>query len=247
MKKTLLLVAVAALAGLAFRHAFFAARVLSTSMVPGIVPGDRLWVSAIGRATPRRGEVIVFRHRGDGESGALVKRVIGLPGDRIAMRDSVPIIDGREVPSCDAGTFIYFAATKSSRGRLMVEELDGRAWLSVHAPGPHDFAEYVVKPGEVFVLGDNRGVSNDSRSWPSAGVALGDIEGKVEHVLWGEDRAGAIDLGRVWRRLGTGLRIGGVDVAPLREGIERCLQRLRDGKENTPRQPFSLSSAIGMG
>jgi signal peptidase I len=196
-------------------------RVASTSMLPTILPADRLWVDRLHRA-PRRGDVIVFHHRGE-EEGELVKRVIGLPGDRVAMHGSLPVVNGDELPSCDAGTFVWFGATRSSRGHLVVEWLDGRAHLAIHAAGPHAFADYVVQPGELFVLGDNRGVSNDSRSWAQPGVAFADVEGTVAHVLFGADRAGAIDLGRVGQKIGTALQVPGVDLAPLRERVEKCL------------------------
>jgi signal peptidase I len=221
-------VAVAAICGLLFRQAFRPAKVMSTSMVPTILPSDHLWVERLGRATgrpPRRGEVIVFRHRAFGESGTLVKRVIGLPGDRVAMVDSRPVLNGHEVPGCNAGTYAWFGASRASRGHLVVEWLDGQAYLTVHAPGPQRFDEYVVKPDEVFVLGDNRGVSNDSRNWQEGrGVAFAEIEGRVAHVLFGTDRRGRFDLERLWRPLGTDLQLAGVDIGPLRAGIARCLK-----------------------
>jgi signal peptidase I len=230
---TLVAMAVAAVVAVAVGHLFRTARVVSTSMVPTILPADRLWVDRLGSATkhlPRRGEIIVFRHRGDGDAdgadGALVKRVVGLPGDRISMIDSRPVLNGEEVPSCDAGTFVYLGAGRASRGHLVVEWLDRRPYLTVHEPGPQHMTEYIVKPGELFVLGDNRGVSNDSRSWHSGpGVALGDVEGRVAHVLYGADRAGRLDGERWWRSLGIELHVSGVDLTPLRAGIEACLKR----------------------
>lgn len=232
---TLLAVGVSAVAAIAFGQAFRSARVLSTSMVPTILPFDRLWVDKLGREQPpHRGEVIVFQHRGDGadgEGGALVKRVIGLPGDHVSMIGSRPVLNGHEVPSCDAGTFVYFGASRTSRGHLVVEWLDERAYLAIYEPGPQHFDEYDVKPGEVFVLGDNRGVSNDSRNWQSGGgVAFADIEGRVGQVLFGADRAGRLDLSGSWRRLGTDLHLTGVDLQPLRAGIDRCLKKHSSGE-----------------
>ncbi len=224
-----LAVTVAALAGVAVAQAFRPAGIVSTSMVPTILPGDRVCVDKLAFAAdrpPRRGDVIVFRHSGDGEGegGALVKRVIGIPGDHITMIDSHPVVNGVAVPSCDAGTFVYLGKSRVSRGRLAVEWLDGHAYLTVQDRGPHVFSGHDVEPGEVFVLGDNRGVSNDSRSWQGgAGVAFADIEGRVGRVLFGEDRHGRLDRGRLWTPLGTELHLPGVDLAPLRAGIERCL------------------------
>jgi signal peptidase I len=178
---TLVAVVLAAIGGIASRRAVGTARIVSTSMVPTVLPGDQLWVDRFAYGSedaPHRGDVIVFRRGGgdddgDGDSGALVKRVIGVPGDHIEMLDSRPVVNGVPIPMCDAGSFLYFGATKVSRGRLAVEWLDDVAYLTVQEHGPHIFTGYDVRPGEVFVLGDDRGVSNDSRSWRAGpGVPL---------------------------------------------------------------------------
>jgi signal peptidase I len=229
MVSVVLAVSLAAGAAFAVSRAARPAKIVSTSMLPTIVPGDRVLVDDLAFARgelPRRGDVIVFRHEGDGEGegGALVKRVVGLPGDEVTMQDSRPVLNGKPVPSCDAGTFAYLGPTRASRGHLAVEWLDGRPYLAVQEHGPHAFERYVVQPGEVFVLGDNRGISNDSRSWTGRpGVPRAAIEGKVERVLFGADRAGRLDVERLGARLGPELHLPGVDVTELRAGIARCL------------------------
>jgi signal peptidase I len=231
--RLLLVVGVAAAAGaglLLRRTGFESVQVVSASMLPSVLPGDRLLVDKRAGA-PRRGEVIVFRAPEAGEGpGDLVKRVIGLPGDRITMDGARPVINGQAVRSCDAGLYVYFGpgGDRLTRGRLMVEWLEGSAGphLAVHEPGAPGFVSYLVPPGELFVLGDNRGLSNDSRSWRGgrgAGVPLGQVQGRVRRVVAGRRRDGHLDPGRLWQALGTELDLSGVDIASLRAGVARCL------------------------
>jgi signal peptidase I len=223
-------VALAAGAGLLVRNQLGGSvRVISTSMLPTVSPGDQVLVRKMGAGghLPRRGDVVVFRARA-GEDGPpdLIKRVIGLPGDEITMDGALPVINGKPVDTCYAGAFVYFTRDRFTRGRLAVETLDGQRYLAVHEPGAPSFVRYKVKPGEVFALGDNRGLSNDSRSWNDQrgrGVLLTAIEGRAGRVLLGRHRDGRSDLGRLLAQLGTRVQLPGVDVAGLQAGIDRCL------------------------
>jgi signal peptidase I len=228
--QTALVVVAAAGAGLLMRHQLGGSvRVVSTSMLPTVLPGDYLLLRRQDAAArpPRRGDVVVFRASGLEEGPSdLVKRVIGLPGDEITMDGGRPIINGEPVPSCDAGAFVFFSREKFTRGRLAVETVDGQHYLAVHEPGAPSFVRYRVRPGEVFVLGDNRGLSNDSRSWNDQrgrGVPLAAIEGRVARVLIGRQRDGRTDLGRLLHPLGIQVHLPGLDLAGLRAGIERCV------------------------
>jgi signal peptidase I len=204
-------------------------RVVSTSMLPTVAPGDHVLVRKQGAAgqLPRRGDVVVFSARAaEGGPPDLIKRVIGLPGDEIAMDGSLPVINGKPLDHCFAGAFVYFAQDRFTRGRLVVETLEGQRYLAIHEPSAATFVSYKVKPGEVFVLGDNRGLSNDSRSWNDQrgrGVLLSAIEGRAGRVLIGRHRDGRTDLGRLLAPLGTRVHLPGVDVAALQAGIDRCL------------------------
>ena len=84
---------------------------------------------------PRRGEVIIFRFPGD-QSRDFVKRVIGVPGEKVEIR----------------------------QGRVFIDDLELDEPYVIR-PGRGSMAPVVVPPGSLFVLGDNRRASHDSRDW----------------------------------------------------------------------------------
>ena len=220
-------------------------RVQSSSMLPTLQPGDRVGVSrtaygvrllglesASGARMPTRGDIVVFRNPENSEQEGpehLVKRVVGLPGDRIGMIGGHPIINGWTVPSCDAGTYLYVAFGAMVHGRLMVEFIEDQAYLTVHTGIPTAFDDiYEVKPGEVFVLGDNRDNSSDSRAWNAGhggGALRSDIVGKARWFLAGTKRTGRPDFAVLLHRIGRDLRLEGLDATGLEKGILRCLEQ----------------------
>ncbi len=215
-------------------------QVASASMLPTLMPGDTILVSKLGRAAvPRRGDVVVFRpdkelvigfHPEDGAAAKLddqlVKRVVGLPGDRIEMLAGIPIINGWQVPTCSVGTYLYLTADREVMGQLEVEFLEDRAYLTLHTVDSRSFDGFAVGPGEVFVLGDDRNASNDSRFWNDgrgAGVPVSSVLGQPWRVI-GLDRDGRLDLGRFLQPLGTQVRLPGMDTAALEAKIRNCLK-----------------------
>lgn len=239
-----LLVGAAAAAALLLRSVVVESfRVLGDSMLPTLESGDCVVASRLAYGVrlpqarrifstrpPRRGDVVVFPnlHPDGSAPDHLVKRIIGLPGDRISMRGAHPLINGWEVPSCDAGTYVYPRAWGGVRGRLVVEFLDGDAYLTVLTPVTGVFEHYDVQDGEVFVLGDNRNNSSDSRAWNDGhggGVPITVLDGKVERFVLGEHRDGTVDLSRFFATLGTRLHLEGLDARALEQGVARCLAR----------------------
>jgi signal peptidase I len=201
------------------------ARVTSGSMLPTLEPADDLVVNKLARwSAVRRGDLVVFPGAAVGEAEEqVVKRVIGLPGDRVATNGGLVSINGWPVPFCDAGRTFFTAQGKVVVGRLVVEWLEDRVYLTLHTPEATHFEGGPVLAGELFVLGDNRNASRDSREFR---VALGraSIAGKVWRVV-GWDRDGHLDWSRLLRTPGgTRLHVPGVEVGAAEARIARCLQ-----------------------
>jgi signal peptidase I len=148
-------------------------------------------------ALPERGDVVVFRWPGD-RSQIWVKRVIGLPGDRIAMRRGTPWINGKPVELRADGT----GEMETENGALIaaaryIETLPGgrsHPILKLSREGMLDnMPEVVVPPDHVFVMGDNRDNSSDSRlSVERGGVGMlptNNLVGRVNVLV------GSWDLG----------------------------------------------------
>jgi signal peptidase I len=237
------LCAVAGLLAFTVRGSLFQSyRVLSGSMLPTLQPGEVLlskqyayglrwpWSKPGAPTLPRRGDVVVFRRpplRPDVPE-ELVKRVIGLPGDTISTFAGYAFINGWQIPTCDVGPYVFISGDGMLEAMLFMEFLDDQVYLTAHAPAVPEHSEpYTVKPGEVFVLGDNRNNSSDSRAWNDGhggGLGLAEIRGKLERFLWGQHRDGAADLSLWFQHVGTDVHAEGIDNADLREGVDRCLK-----------------------
>ena len=130
------------------------------SMENTIMPGDRLIGNRLAyvREGPKRGDVVVFQYP-DNEKETYVKRVIGLPGETVEIRDAKIYIDGSEEP--------------------LEEDYLKEDWIV--ATGPYTFE---VPEDSYLVLGDNRNDSWDARYWTNTYVAGDKILGKALFTYW---------------------------------------------------------------
>ena len=158
-------------------------QVPSGSMIPSILAGDRIVVDKLAYglripftlqrlahwAEPERGDVVTFVSPLD--ERLLVKRIIGLPGDRVAMKDNVLSINGstaiyRELTAAEAGIEggnphppqRYFQESILGASHLITLDPEGRS------TSDRDLPAKVVPEGQYLLLGDNRDNSEDSRT-----------------------------------------------------------------------------------
>lgn len=155
-------------------------------------------------AGPARGDVVVFRLPADPRQD-YVKRVIGLPGDRIRMVRGVLTINGADAIQTPAGYAEVQCADGVREAPIYSETLPGGAQHQIAQCNPmtplNDVLEFTVPPGRYFMMGDNRDNSRDSRLAPQYGgvgfVPAENIVGQAQAVFFSSD--GSAGLLEVWR------------------------------------------------
>ncbi len=176
-------------------------RIPSGSMVPTLLIGDHvvvtkfsygLWLPFLSTEVldfgdPERGDIIVFKYPRD-PSMNYIKRVVAIPGDRIRVRDNRVILNGEEQQAVSLGNFDFIDddcyAHSERYYREKLGAIDHPMLTNPGLGGPLSDVpdtEIVVPPGNVFVMGDNRDNSEDSRRWGF--VRFDQIKGKA-HRIW---------------------------------------------------------------
>ena len=190
-------------------------RIPSGSMMPTLLVGDFILVNkfaygirlpvmnnkVIEIGEPLRGDVVVFRYPKD-PTVDYIKRVVGLPGDRVGYFNKVVYINGEAIGQVPAGIYVGKGSGISMSGASKrSEQLNGvQHDILVMQRSPGLEGEFVVPDGEYFVMGDNRDNSNDSRFWGS--VPEANLVGKAFRIWMNWDSAGGgVDFGRIGTKI----------------------------------------------
>lgn len=219
-------------------------RIPSDSMMPTLLDGDFIIVNKyayglrlpvinkkiVPIGEPQRGDVVVFRYPPD-PSINYIKRLVGLPGDRVQVHDDKLIVNGKPVQTVDLGLYddgcyqgmrlaqeqlgehrheIMFCPTP---GDIAVEPLptcnrhQSRSYVCVasqsnEVPDRGDWPEHVIPPGSYLMIGDNRDNSADGRYFGF--VPEDNLVGKATRIWfnWDLQRSG----GPVWSRIGHAIQ-----------------------------------------
>jgi signal peptidase I len=158
-------------------------KVPNQGMIPTLLPGDHFSINktAYQRDEPKRGDIIAFRYPED-ETKIFVKRVVGLPQDRLEIRDKQVYVNGERFMES------------------YIQHIDSN--VMTLAQNPRDnFAPVIVPPNAYFVMGDNRDSSLDSRFWGY--VSKDKVMGKAMFIYWSIDPSSKIAR---WDRLNQPVR-----------------------------------------
>ena len=195
-------------------------RIPSASMMPTLLRGDFILVNkydygirlpvlntkVFGNGKPRRGDVVVFRYPED-PAVPFIKRVVGVPGDRVQYRDKRLVINGTELELAMKGIYHTDGVGSRENGSYLLEESLGRIKHGVlinplqNSPVEVD---QTIPDGRYFVLGDNRDNSRDSRYWGL--VPDENLVGRAFYIWMNWSSDGLLDLASWdvdWGRIGS--------------------------------------------
>ena len=161
---------------------FQAFKIPTGSMEPNLLVGDHLIVNKMRFAAIKRGDVVVFKFPKDPERD-FVKRVIGLPGDKIELRKKKVYVNGAPIDE----PYAHFIEPLSNDGSTHIDDVR------------EEYGPVNVPADQYFMMGDNRDNSEDSRYWGFLPKSY--VKGNAEFLYFSVDD-GASVVGARWERLG---------------------------------------------
>ena len=173
-------------------------KIPSGSMKPTLLIGDHLLVNKfiygikipfadrfiVEFSRPKRGDIVVFKWPMD-ESKDFIKRVVGIGGDEVEIKENILYVNDERIKIEYVGEYIDTETSLAHRyietfgdGQHDVLDLNGKAGNMRY----NNFGPIIVPEGNIFVMGDNRDNSEDSRRWGY--VTLNKIKGKALIIYW---------------------------------------------------------------
>lgn len=188
-------------------------RIPSGSMLPTLKIGDFILVNKfsyglrmpitnkviIPIGKPKRGDIVVFKYPANPEVD-FIKRLVGLPGDKISYINKELFINGKEIPKSFVGSILQPSNSPTEKSQEYREKLGkfDNSVLNVSWNNAKNFKNVVVPKGEYFVMGDNRDFSEDSRYWGF--VPAKNLVGKAFFVWFSWNSS---DYSIRWNQIGT--------------------------------------------
>ena len=191
-------------------------RIPSGSMMPTLLIGDFILVNKftygvrlpvlntkiIEMGAPARGDIVVFRFPKD-PTVDYIKRIVGLPGDKVGYYNKQVLVNGQPVKQTPLGQYRGVGKGESMSGSILLSEDLGEVThdILIRDGQPSVHGDFTVPPGQYFVMGDNRDNSNDSRYWGT--VPEANLVGRAFFIWmsWDLDNSGV-----AFNRLGTVLK-----------------------------------------
>ena len=166
---------------------FQAFKIPTGSMEPNLLIGDHLIVNKMRFVPVKRGDVVVFKFPKDPERD-FVKRVIGLPGDKVELHHKKVFINGQPIDE----PYAHFMEPPSADGSPKIDDVR------------EEYGPVNVPADQYFMMGDNRDNSEDSRYWGFLPKSY--IKGNAEFLYFSVDDQANLVSGTRWERLGKIVR-----------------------------------------